>query len=461
MITRIEVDGFKSLKGFGLNFAKGLNILVGPNGAGKTNIVSFFEFVAHLMETDASEATSRVGGAGAVFRRVGQEYERTIKARIVGCVALNTERRRPDRSEKAASMPFCIYDYSFSLVFPEARDSVLFDTQRLRLRRVADFSCDFNEVETPKWGLDLEARYQHDGTTAVTTNAFDESLLDLPYYPARRRDSKEQRPTPDQILGRMLTSNNISLVALISRYTPEMWPLAGDLTGGQIYNIVPSKLKLPEDSAKPPGIARDGSGLASTLYALQRSKEPLELGPWSIYHRTRGPQYEAASLDQLKQYLNLVNNNVQDISVINDTFDNQLRVRFTIKSGDYDAVLPMGLMSDGTLKWLAVVTAAVTARSVFCIEEPENYLHPQMQGQIVTILREILFRQEVNRFSIMTTHSETLLNHCLPNELIIVSMNGGRTEAKRCTNAEDISQEIKRTGFGLGYYFVSNAIQND
>lgn len=461
MITRIEVDGFKSLKGFSLNFAKGLNILVGPNGSGKTNIVSFFEFVAHLMETDASEATSRVGGAGAVFRRVGQAYERTVKARLVGCIALNSERRRQDKSSKTPPMPFCIYDYSFSLDFPETHDSVLFDVQRLRLRQVSNFYDKLDEADQLQWGVDIEARNQLDGTPAVTVHSFDESLLDFPYYRLPRYAEKEQRPTTEQIIGQLLTSNNISLVAVASRYTPKMWPLAGDLTGGQIYNIVPSKLKLPEDSAKPPGIARDGSGLAATLYALQRSKEPQEMGPWPIYYSHRRTEYDPTGLDQLKQYLNLVNDSVRDISVINDTFDNQLRVRFTIQSGDYEAILPMGLMSDGTLKWLAVVTAAVTAKSVFCIEEPENYLHPQMQGQIVTILREILFRKDVNRFSIMTTHSETLLNHCMPSELIIVSMNGGKTEAKRCSNAQEISDEIKRTGFGLGYYFVSNAIQNE
>ena len=156
-----------------------------------------------------------------------------------------------------------------------------------------------------------------------------------------------------------------------------------------------------------------------------------------------------------------MNSSVHDIRVENDPFENQLRVRFLIKSGDYEASLPMSLMSDGTLKWLAVVTAALTAASVFCIEEPENYLHPEMQGQIVAILREILFREESKRFTLMTTHSETLLNHCRPDELIIVSMTDGRTEAKRSSNAADIADEIRRTGFGLGYYFVSDAIQDE
>ena len=44
MITKIKVDGFKSLKNFELELHEGLNILVGPNGSGKTNIVLFFEF---------------------------------------------------------------------------------------------------------------------------------------------------------------------------------------------------------------------------------------------------------------------------------------------------------------------------------------------------------------------------------------------------------------------------------
>ena len=61
----------------------------------------------------------------------------------------------------------------------------------------------------------------------------------------------------------------------------------------------------------------------------------------------------------------------------------------------------------------------------------------------------------------MTTHSETLLNHCRPEELIIISMSDGKTVAKRYSQPSEISEEIRRTGFGLGYYYTSNALQND
>jgi recombinational DNA repair ATPase RecF len=46
MITKIQVNGFKSLSGFELKLKPGLNILVGPNGSGKTNIILFFEFLS-------------------------------------------------------------------------------------------------------------------------------------------------------------------------------------------------------------------------------------------------------------------------------------------------------------------------------------------------------------------------------------------------------------------------------
>jgi len=142
-----------------------------------------------------------------------------------------------------------------------------------------------------------------------------------------------------------------------------------------------------------------------------------------------------------------------------DTFSNQIRVTFKIRSGDYSAEIPLSLMSDGTLKWLTLLTAALTAPSVFSIEEPENYLHPTIQGQFVQIIREILFTERIHSCTLMTTHSETLLNHCRPSELVVLSLEDGKSVAVRCEDEHEISDEIAKTGFGLGYYYISGALQ--
>jgi recombinational DNA repair ATPase RecF len=140
MITRIEVNNFKSLTDFSLNFSPGLNVLVGPNGSGKTNIVSVFEYLAHLMETDSSDATSRAGGAGAVFIRIGQGYEKRISARLIGCVLIRNEiGRAKGAQENPSKPPYYLYEYSMSLLFPDTLDSVVFESQRFRLKRVTEF----------------------------------------------------------------------------------------------------------------------------------------------------------------------------------------------------------------------------------------------------------------------------------------------------------------------------------
>ena len=78
MITKIKVDGFKSLSDFELNLTPGLNILVGPNGSGKTNIVLFFEFLSHLIMNNLTDSISKVGGVGAIFRKNEAGYQSNI-----------------------------------------------------------------------------------------------------------------------------------------------------------------------------------------------------------------------------------------------------------------------------------------------------------------------------------------------------------------------------------------------
>jgi predicted ATPase len=136
-------------------------------------------------------------------------------------------------------------------------------------------------------------------------------------------------------------------------------------------------------------------------------------------------------------------------------------VTLDIKNGNYHATLPLSAMSDGTIKWISLITAVLTAASIFSIEEPENYLHPLMQAQILHIMREILFKHRQYSFTIMTTHSETILNNSNPEELIVVSFADGRTNAQRCKNVADLQTEIKKTGFGLGYYYLAGAVQDE
>jgi predicted ATPase len=131
-----------------------------------------------------------------------------------------------------------------------------------------------------------------------------------------------------------------------------------------------------------------------------------------------------------------------------------------IKSEEKASILPMAFLSDGTLKWLTLVTAVLTSDHLFCIEEPENYLHPWMQAEMCTLMREHLEMKTEPSFILMTTHSETLLNAAKPEEVIVVAMKNGETRAQRVENPELLREIISDSGFGLGHLYLTNSLSD-
>jgi predicted ATPase len=142
--------------------------------------------------------------------------------------------------------------------------------------------------------------------------------------------------------------------------------------------------------------------------------------------------------------------------VVNDPFDNQLKIKVNMLGEKGSIDLPLSSMSDGTIKWVSMITAVLTSRTIFAIEEPENFLHPLMLIEILKLMRSTT----VDKFSfvIMTTHSETLLNAASPDEVVVVSMENGVTRVRRPSDPEHLVQEIRETGFGLGHYYLVGAL---
>ena len=73
MLTRLEVDGFKSLRGFAVDLEP-LTAFIGPNGAGKSNILEALALLSRLASMPIVEAFS--GGRGRAsdqFSRHGSE----------------------------------------------------------------------------------------------------------------------------------------------------------------------------------------------------------------------------------------------------------------------------------------------------------------------------------------------------------------------------------------------------
>jgi hypothetical protein len=245
--------------------------------------------------------------------------------------------------------------------------------------------------------------------------------------------------------------------------TGQATSISDDFGAGETFNINPSKVKINEDVSTPLGIKRDGSGLAATLYGIKKGKARPSTRDHFLFSALGSRVYNSYDnklFGKILSYLQLANPSINNIVVDNNPITNNIEVQVSVNAGEYDINLPLSAMSDGTLKWLALVTAILTSDNLFSIEEPENYLHPWMQAEILKIMRSSTEKRE-NSFVLMTTHSESLLNFASPEELIIVKVEDGSTVAHRLDNIGLVKNELKNTQFGLGHMYFSNSLSSE
>ncbi len=107
-------------------------------------------------------------------------------------------------------------------------------------------------------------------------------------------------------------------------------------------------------------------------------------------------------------------------------------------------------MSDGTLRYLAIVTALLTReqRSLLVIEEVDNGLHPSRAHILVDMLKILGNQRGID--VIVTTHNPALLDaagvRMIP--FITIAHRDGRTGASQLTQLEDIQQLPKLMASG-------------
>src|SRR5262245_21807141 len=69
MLTRIEIDGFKTFEGFQMDLNP-FQVILGPNAAGKSNFFDAIHFLSRLASGDVGSAASRIRGEPhELFRR--------------------------------------------------------------------------------------------------------------------------------------------------------------------------------------------------------------------------------------------------------------------------------------------------------------------------------------------------------------------------------------------------------
>jgi predicted ATPase len=122
--------------------------------------------------------------------------------------------------------------------------------------------------------------------------------------------------------------------------------------------------------------------------------------------------------------------------------------------------------SDGFLVLTALLSLIYVppelSGTVFCIEEPENHLHPRMLETLVTLLRQV--RQEViDRGGVLTqifltTQSPYLLDQFSLEEIVWVEKRDGETRVSRPADKKHLRRLVEDKELGLGELMYSGVL---
>ncbi|MBL8956548.1 MAG: AAA family ATPase, partial [Myxococcaceae bacterium] len=110
-------------------------------------------------------------------------------------------------------------------------------------------------------------------------------------------------------------------------------------------------------------------------------------------------------------------------------------------------VVPATRMSDGTLRWIALLAILLDPEpgGLVCIEEPEIGLHPDLMPKLAELLRVA----SGDRQLVVTTHSDTLIDALqdTPEAILVCERHGGSTTIERLKQPA-LSEWMKKYSLG-------------
>lgn len=446
--TSYWIDGFRSLRDFSIDLHPGLNVLVGPNGSGKTNFLDFLGFMDAALHSGATNAIAQAGGLARVFSQENStRHSAFLKAKVTGLADLR------DTMIADAELPYFSYEYEIEVRFSREQSSVYVSHELLRIRKLHAISADPSantlageiEVKRRSSAPNIRPTWKIGARTYLENTRNPMMSLERDYYQTHKNSIRDR-------LDGIFVSPDQSILSAGSRYNfAALEAVRAAITRGRSFNLQPDRSRTPDDVSRQPGIDRDGTGLTSTLHALQSLRR-------SAVRRT--PRLRLANrstLEEIVEWTKLVFPQLREITTSQDPHTGKYLVNLII--GDDQALkLPLTAASDGTLKWLSLVILILAVGGVYSVEEPENFLHPKMQQYLVQIIRESLSNDRAVAYFIFSTHSESLINYVAPSELVLFEFDHNRTFSARIADPDRIMQEINKTGFGLGYYYASNSL---
>jgi predicted ATPase len=389
MIRNLHLQNFKSFKDVSINLGR-LNVLVGPNMSGKSNLIDVFR----LLSRTVAPAPGTYGLSNAIAQMGGFE-DLAWKGADSGLIsiALEGEGWPPLRPKEDAKWSYRIETvgdpYGRSMVQEESL-------------KVSTAEGERNLINNPAGQRQFASLK---GASLGDVGSPDRSALEF------ERTDWEGNALREYIL---------------------KW---------RFYSLIPSRMRVANQSAAAPFLQEHGDNFSSWLMTLQTR------------HGDEFERIAGVARDVFPELEKLFTEPTQQGNVFAATREKYLKRTTSINQ-----------LSDGELVFIALLSLIYSplelASPFLLIEEAENHLHLRLLVTFVELLKQVQQELPPARCPqvIITTHSPHLVDQFNLDELIVLEKREGATTVTRPGDREHLRKLLQEEEIGLGSLYYSGAL---
>lgn len=422
MITRIKINGFKSLVNTELYLGP-FTCIAGANAIGKSNFFDALSFLSNLADKTIIEAAKSVRSENQkhsnirdIFFRSGMDYMSKMSFEVDMIVAqfgiddlgqpaeskitslkYLLELKMNDESNNKEPIEIVKEELS-PIPLTEARKGIFFDHSK-------------------EW-MDSAILGRRAGNFISTKDGIIKLHSDSKENKRGGRTTEFTAPKMPRTLISTVTSE--SPTAFLARQEMRNWIM---------LQFEPSSLRQPNFlyEVKNAIITANGRNLPATLFRLNNDKKEQD-----VYQRLT---------NKLKELVE----DVSEILVNKDEQRDLLTLQVKFKDG---LILPAQSLSDGTLRFLglAIIEEDNSGNSLICLEEPENGINPKKILEMINLLEGVAMDTEYPidsdnplRQVIINTHSPAVVSAVADESLYLA-------KSKESFN-EEFQRKINHTSF--------------
>lgn len=398
MLTRIEIDGFKTFHDFSMDLTPFVAVL-GANATGKSNLFDAIQFIRRCTEQNLNTAVQQARGELEDLFRRRQDGTRVDRILFAVEVLLEPRVRDPWGTEVDLTQSRLRYELHI------ARREDVDGNARLFIQHEAAVPIRKGHGDLAKrWraSKSFQDVYMRDGRR---TSSFLETLPDDP----RGRLFQIRQ---DGVQGRARPADAAEATVLSSMNSAEfrhLYALREEIVGWRFLQLEPQALRQPGERYGEERLLPDGSNIARVLHRIQR-ETATDVRPEGV-------------LADLSIDLSSLIPGIGEVRVGENDQTKKWEVEVVSRdAGGHRA----DVASDGTLRVLALLVALYDPkyRGLICFEEPENGVHPLRLKRLVRYLQALVTdpaaevrQQEPLAQVIINSHSPVVLS-ALPAESV-------------------------------------------